>query len=133
VTPVADVATLARTSDLLSLHTEYSPALRHILDAQVLGQARRGLLLVNVARGGLIDEEALLPLLQDGTIGGVALDVFEKEPYQGPLARLQNVVLTPHIGAHAFEARVRMETEAVENIVNALGLSGPGVMNRAPT
>lgn len=123
VTLVDNVATLAHTSDLMALHAEYSPALWHLLNAQVLGQARRGLLLVNVARGGLIDEEALLALLKDGTIGGVALDVFEKEPYQGPLARLDNVILTPHIGANALEARVRAETEAVEHILRALDLN----------
>lgn len=123
VTLQPDLAALIRTSDLISFHAEYSPSLYHLVNAEILSHAKRGLLLVNVARGGLIDEEALPALLKDGTIGGVALDVFEKEPYQGPLAQLDNVILTPHIGANALEARVRAETEAVENILRVLGLN----------
>lgn len=119
---VSDVVELFAGSDLVSLHAEYSPPLRHLVNRAVLSRAHRGLLLVNVARGGMVDEEALESALQDGTIAGAALDVFEKEPYAGGLARLENVILTPHIGAHTLESRLRTETEAVKNILDALGI-----------
>ena len=73
--------------------------------------------MVNTARGGLVDEAALCARLQDGRLAGAYLDTFEQEPYDGPLAALENVVLTPHIGSYAAECRLQQETEAVENLL----------------
>jgi len=81
---------------------------------------KRGSWLVNCARGGVVDEEALYQALQEGHLAGAALDVFAEEPYNGPLAGLDNVILTPHIGSYAVEARVDMETQAARNLIEGL-------------
>jgi len=81
---------------------------------------KRGVLLVNTARGGLIDESALQECLKNGKVSFACLDVFEDEPYCGPLCSLENVILTPHVGSYAREARVLMERTAVENLLNGL-------------
>ena len=81
---------------------------------------KRGVLLVNTARGGLIDESALQECLENGKVSFACLDVFEDEPYCGPLCSLENVILTPHVGSYAREARVLMERTAVENLLNGL-------------
>jgi D-3-phosphoglycerate dehydrogenase len=80
-------------------------------------------LLVNAARGGLLDEEALYAALKNGVIAGAALDCFENEPYTGRLTELENTVLTSHIGASAAETRRIMEEQAVQNLLNVLGIS----------
>jgi len=80
----------------------------------------REIILVNTARGGLIDEAALQECLTEGRISFACLDVFEDEPYCGPLCSLDNVILSPHIGSYAKEARVLMERTAVENLLKGL-------------
>lgn len=98
-----------------------------ILGAGELGKiCRQGVILVNTARGGLIDEVALQECLTEGRINFACLDVFEDEPYCGPLCSLDNVILTPHIGSYAKEARVLMERTAVDNLLR--GLSEVGVL-----
>ena len=93
-----------------------------------LRSMKEGALVVNAARGGLIDEQALLACLQDGHLAGAALDCFEQEPYIGPLAQLENVVLTGHIGSYAKEGRAIMEKQAAENLVQELmNISTAGV------
>ena len=78
-----------------------------------------GGILVNTSRGGIIDEEYLFQRANEDFIFA-GLDVFKEEPYKGPLAELDNVILTPHIGAYAKELRVKMEIEAVENLIRGL-------------
>lgn len=80
----------------------------------------RGVILVNTARGGLIDESALQDCLKDGIVRFACLDVFEDEPYCGPLCSLNNVILSPHIGSYAREARELMERAAIENLLKGL-------------
>lgn len=116
-----DLASLLPRCDIVSLHTSGSAC---ILGAAELALLRPGAILVNTARGGLIDEEALEAALASGRVGAACLDVFEHEPYKGPLARLDNVILTPHIGSYAREARIRMEQAAVENLLRALTQAG---------
>jgi D-3-phosphoglycerate dehydrogenase len=77
--------------------------------------------LVNASRGGLVDEEALAAFLNSHPRAAAYLDCFETEPYRGPLCQLPNAFLTAHIGSYAREARERMEREAVENLLRALG------------
>ena len=79
-----------------------------------------GAFLVNVARGGNIDEAALYDCLKSGALAGAALDVYEAEPYEGPLTQLENVVLTAHVGSYAREARVEMELQSVRNLIEGL-------------
>ena len=81
---------------------------------------KQGVLLVNTARGGLIDEAALQDCLKNGKVSFACLDVFEDEPYCGPLCSTENVILTPHVGSYAREARILMERTAVENLLNGL-------------
>lgn len=76
---------------------------------------------LNAACGGLIDERALLENLDDGRIAGAWLDAFDEEPYRGPLTRYPQVILTPHVGSYTQECRRRMELEAVNNLLVALG------------
>ena len=77
---------------------------------------------VNTSRGQVIDEKALYRALREGRIRGAALDVFEQEPYTGPLTELDNIILTPHIGSYAKEARVEMEIQAVKTLLQGLEL-----------
>jgi D-3-phosphoglycerate dehydrogenase len=108
---------LLREADLVTLHASGSGCL--------IGQAELTLvkprvILVNTARGGMIDEAGLAKALAEGRVGCACLDVFEEEPYAGPLAGLENCILTAHIGSYAAEARERMERMAVENLLEEL-------------
>ena len=76
-------------------------------------------ILVNASRGEIINEDSLINALSKNIIGGVGLDVYQTEPYVGPLTDYDNVVLTPHIGSYAKEIRVAMELEAVQNMITA--------------
>lgn len=108
-------------SDIISLHLPYSKAAHNLIGAGELAKMKDEAILVNTARGGLVDEAALLAHLQSKPKAAAYLDCFEKEPYQGPLAQAKNAVLTAHIGSYAREARIRMEVEAVENLLANLG------------
>jgi D-3-phosphoglycerate dehydrogenase len=116
VTPV-DVATLLATSDVLSLHCPLTPVTQGILDTSEMQSMKPGALLLNTARGALINEHALIHALTHGPLAGAALDVFDKEPYQGPLCDLPNVILTAHMAANSREARARMEVMAVTTLL----------------
>jgi D-3-phosphoglycerate dehydrogenase len=85
---------------------------------------KRGVILVNTARGELVDEASLFAALQDGRIKVACLDVFCQEPYGGPLCSLDNVILTPHVGSYALEARKLMEETAVANLLEGLQAAG---------
>ena len=111
---------LLKASDVLSLHVPYGLELHHVIGARELAMMKSGSYLINTSRGGLIDEEALYQALTSGRLRGAALDTFEQEPYTGPLRELDNVILTPHIGSYARAARVQMERQAVENLLDAL-------------
>ena len=111
---------LLRTADIVSIHLPYTAELKGIIGDRALSLMKKDAILVNTARGGLIDEAALHEAVKDGRIGGAALDVFEQEPYTGPLRELNNVILTAHIGSYAREARVEMEAEAARNLIAGL-------------
>lgn len=107
-------------ADIVTLHCSKPEDGGYVLDQRRLGLMRPGTWLINAARGGLVDEAALHALLASGHLAGAALDVFAQEPYDGPLRALPNVILTPHIGSYAVEARVQMETETIRNLLDAL-------------
>src|SRR5438876_1445439 len=106
---VDELDDLLTSADFISLHTPLTAETRHILDAARLQRSKRGVRIINCARGGLIDENALLNALQDGHVAAAALDVFETEPLpaESPLRGAPNLVLTPHLGASTAEAQER--------------------------
>ncbi|MBW2275431.1 MAG: D-glycerate dehydrogenase [Deltaproteobacteria bacterium] len=121
VEPVALTELLER-SDFVSLHVAYVPQTRGLIDAAAISRMKRGAVLVNTSRGGIVDEAALARALADGTLAAAALDVFEEEPLApgSPLLRAPNLVLTPHIGSASVRTRRRMAELAVENLLAGL-------------
>ena len=117
---LVDLEEVIAASDIISLHLPYSAQTHHFMNADLLALMKNGAYLVNAARGGLVDEDALYRALSSDHLAGAALDCFEQEPYQGPLKELKNVLLTAHIGSYAREARVMMEMKAVENLLAVL-------------
>ncbi len=103
-------------ADVVSLHLSGSPK-TPLLGEKELAVMKPGALLLNVARGGWVDEAALLAALGSGRLGGAYLDVFAVEPYKGPLAGAENVVLTSHIGSYALECRIGMEVDAARKVI----------------
>ncbi len=108
---------ILKTSDYISLHTPLDDSTYHLLDEKALSFAKKGVFIINTARGPVIDEEAMVQYLENGHIGGVGLDVFEKEPtiHEG-LKGKDNVVIVPHIGTATHEARKAMFQYAMQNI-----------------
>lgn len=111
---------LCKSADILSLHVPYSQETRYLIGEQQLQLMKTGSYVVNISRGGLIDEDALLASLKSGHIAGAALDCFEQEPYFGPLSKLENVQMTAHMGTYARETRDSMEREASALMVATL-------------
>jgi D-3-phosphoglycerate dehydrogenase len=112
---------LWNVADIISLHIPFTDDNKCIVDALAIDKMKDGVILLNVSRGGLIDERALYSALINGKIKAAGMDCFEKEPYSDDLIELSNVVLTPHIGSYAIEARIEQETAAVKNILEYIG------------
>ena len=133
---LVDRETLWKEADVISLHIPLTEQTRNLINAEVLAKLKKGAILVNCARGGIVDEKALADALASGHLGGAGLDVFEKEPVatDHPLFKFDNFVCTPHIGASTEEAQSAMATATAEqlaaylkagevrNAVNAVGL-----------
>jgi D-3-phosphoglycerate dehydrogenase len=119
---VDELDDLLAASDFISLHTPLTPETRHVLDAVRLQRAKRGVRIINCARGGLIDETALANALQDRHVAAAALDVFEVEPLpnDSPLRSTPNLILTPHLGASTSEAQESVGIEIAQSIRAAL-------------
>jgi D-3-phosphoglycerate dehydrogenase len=113
-----------RQADIVSLHVPINDQTHHVLNAHTISQMKPGSIIVNVSRGGLIDESALESALKSQHLSGAALDCFEDEPYTGPLLQLPNVQVTAHMGSYARETRDLMEVEASTNLVNGLRKRG---------
>jgi lactate dehydrogenase-like 2-hydroxyacid dehydrogenase len=113
-------------SDVVTLHCPLTPQTRHLIDDGALARMRPGALLVNTARGGIVDTDALLRALSTGRLGGAALDVFEDEPRVDPrLLALEQVVLTPHLGSAGDRTRSAMCRLAVRNVAAVLAGEEP--------
>jgi glyoxylate reductase len=112
---------LLERSDFVSLHCPLTPETRHLIGEPELRRMRPNAVLVNTARGPIVDEAALVRALRAGWIAGAGLDVFEEEPRLAPgLADLPNVVLAPHVGSATYATRARMAEMAAQNVVAAL-------------
>jgi hydroxypyruvate reductase len=112
--------------NFLSLHAPATPVTDKIIDSRALALMPRGAVLVNVSRGGLVDEDALLEALTSGQLFGAGLDVFRTEPhYDLRFSRLDNVILSPHVGSASVETRNAMGYRALDNIAAVLAGRGP--------
>lgn len=113
---------LLRRADYITLHTPLTDATRGLLNEKTLIQCKRGVRIINCARGGIIDETALLDALNSGHVAGAALDVFEQEPPPEhlPLLRHPNVVVTPHLGATTIEAQEKVAVQIAHQIADTL-------------
>ena len=110
-----------RMADVISLHSSGEDL---ILGQKEFNLMKRGVYILNVARGGLIDEDALENSLISGQISGAWLDTFQQEPYKGVLIDYNQVILTPHIGSYTFEGRKKMELDSINNLLNGLSILG---------
>ena len=116
-----DKATLLRESDFLSLHLPLLPETRHYIGAQELAAMKPTAVLINAARGPVVDEVALVHALRNKVIWGAGLDVFENEPLLAPgLAELDNVVVVPHTASATIQTRLAMAKIAVDNVLSVL-------------
>jgi D-3-phosphoglycerate dehydrogenase / 2-oxoglutarate reductase len=112
---------LVASADIVSLHVPLSPDTLGMVGIRELEAMRPSAGLINTARGGIVDEEALARALREGQIRAAAVDVFVEEPYDGPLTEVPNVLLTCHMGSMTSDCRGRMEREAVEDALRFLG------------
>lgn len=115
-----NLAQLLARADIVCVHAASETAVP-LIGTNEISLMKKGSWLMNLARGGTVDENALAVALGNGHLSGAALDVFCREPYEGPLKAFDTVVLTPHIGSYAVEARILMEIESVENLLKGLG------------
>lgn len=111
---------LLEQSDVVSLHIPFTAENKHIIDEDAINRMKNDAILINASRGGLVDEKALAYALQNEGLAAAALDVYEEEPYTGPLAQLDNIVLAAHVGSYAKESRAEQETLAAANLVECL-------------
>jgi D-3-phosphoglycerate dehydrogenase len=119
-----------KQADFLTLHTPLAPETKHLIGSKAIGLCKPGVRIINCARGGLIDEPALLEGLNSGKVAGAALDVFEKEPPEkgSALVNHPHVVCTPHLGASTVDAQVRVAEIICRNVGNFL--TGAEVVGR---
>ena len=113
---------LLAQSDVLTLHVPLLPATRNLIDTRRIAAMKPGAILVNTARGGVVDEAAVAAALASGRLGGAALDVFEKEPLPAgsPLAGCPNLILTPHVAGVTAESNERVSSMIAEKVIAAL-------------
>ncbi|MCD6592352.1 MAG: D-glycerate dehydrogenase, partial [Thaumarchaeota archaeon] len=136
----ATLEQVLKESDIVSIHTPLTPQTRRMIGEKELKLMKRTAILVNTARGPIVDQDALVKALREGWIAGAGLDVFEEEPIarDNPLLKLENVVLTPHIGSASHETRSKMAELAASGIVKVLkgeepeNLFNPEVMKVRP-
>lgn len=108
---------LLQNADIVSLHIPPNKDKTYFIDSKLLSMMKPSAFLINVSRGGVVDEKHLYKMLNAHELTGAAIDVFSEEPYKGPLTKLPNVILTPHLGSYAAEGKVKMELDAVNNLI----------------
>lgn len=118
---LAGLEDLLKQADFITIHMPKTKETYHMLDEKAFAIMKDGVRILNCARGGIVDEEALYKYMTAGKVAGAALDVFEKEPYtEGPLLALDNFIATPHLGASTAEAQLNVAHDVAEEIVDAL-------------
>jgi D-3-phosphoglycerate dehydrogenase / 2-oxoglutarate reductase len=118
---VATLDKIYKSSDFITIHSPLTPETKGMINARTIKKMKDGVRIINCARGGIVDEKALLAALKSGKVAGAALDVFEKEPPEGnPLLELDNFICTPHLGASTTEAQVNVAVAVAEQIVDYL-------------
>ncbi len=116
-----DLKALLKIADFITVHTPLTPETKYLLNADTLKLCKKGVKLINCARGGIIEEKALIEAIKSGKVAGAALDVFEKEPPgDNPLLKLSQVISTPHLGAATQEAQENVAEEVARQVVDAL-------------
>ena len=137
--PAKDLEELLATSDVVSLHVPATSETRNMIDARRLAVMKPGALLINNSRGNVVEIDSLVSALKDGHLGGAAIDVFPEEPRSGdspfetPLAGLENVLLTPHIGGNTLEAQASIADEVGEKLVRFASEGSTGTAVNLPT
>ncbi|NUU98506.1 D-glycerate dehydrogenase [Marinitoga sp. 1138] len=117
----APLEELIKKSDYISLHTPLTPETHHLLDEKEFSMMKPNVIIINTARGPVINEKVLIKYLKEGKIAGAGLDVYEEEPkIPEELLKLDNVVLTPHTGSATFETRDKMAEMVADNVIAAL-------------
>ncbi len=112
---------LVRQSDIITLHAVSQMDNKPLFNADEFSKCKKGVIIINTARGTLIDERALVLALENGTVSSAGLDVFSTEPYKGPLLSFSQVIVTPHVASNTIESRRIMEREAFTNLLPVAG------------
>jgi D-3-phosphoglycerate dehydrogenase len=107
-------------ADLVSLHVPLTRATRNLIRAEQLALMKRDALVINTSRGGIVNESDLYTAILEGQLGGAAIDVFEQEPYSGPLSEMEECLLTCHMGSMSHDCRSQMEIEATQEAIRFL-------------
>jgi D-3-phosphoglycerate dehydrogenase len=115
-----DKETIYREADVISLHVPLTEQTKDMIRSEQLYQMKRDAVIINTARGGILNEEDLANILKAGHLGGAAIDVFNQEPYAGELAQIDRCLLTSHMGSMSIDCRTRMEIEATEEAIRFL-------------
>jgi D-3-phosphoglycerate dehydrogenase len=126
-----DKETIYRTADVISLHIPLTSKTKNMIQLKQLLQMKPDALLINTARGGIVNECDLAKVMNMGHLGGAAIDVFDREPYKGPLAKIERCVLTAHMGSMSIDCRTRMEVEATEEAIRFL--NGQALQGQVPS
>ena len=115
-----DLSYLLENADIISVHLNMTKENENLINMSKLKKMKPSSIIINTSRGEIINEHDLEIAVKDGVIAGAGLDVFQEEPYNGPLTNYENVILSPHIGSYAQEIRMAMELEAVNNLIEGL-------------
>ena len=109
-----------KEADIISIHTPLTNVTKNMITKDVLFDMKKDAVIINTARGGIINEQDLYEVMKSGHLSGAAIDVFEKEPYKGKLCEIERCILTAHMGSMSDDCRTRMEIEATEEAVRFL-------------
>lgn len=115
---IVSLSRVCAESDIICIHVPGNKDKSPVVSQEELSLMKSSAFIINVSRGGVVDEVALYDALKLNRIAGAALDVFQTEPYEGPLIQLDNIILTPHLGSYALEGKLKMEVDAVINFLN---------------